>query len=54
MPDIQKLPVKALDERTLQDLGGRLRDLPADGNHRHAVEALGTEPFDLLRQRGGE
>lgn len=37
--------------RIVARFGGRLRDLLADGNHRHAVEALGTEPFDLLRQR---
>ena len=31
--------------------GGGLRDFLAHGNHRHAVESLGTELLDLLRQR---
>lgn len=39
------------DVRIVARFGGRLRDLPADGNHRHVVETLGAEPFDLLHQR---
>lgn len=52
MPDIQKLPVKALDERTLQDLGGRLRDLRRTVESE--TEALGVVLSSLAKAQQTE
>lgn len=52
MPDVQKLPVKALDERTLQDLGGRLRDLRRTVESE--TEALGVVLSSLAKAQQTE
>lgn len=52
MPDIQKLPVKAFDERTLQDLGGRLRDLRRTVESE--TEALGVVLSSLAKAQQTE